>query len=88
MKAIVSMHCDVEVTINDPEVITRYTGPGGDEMREQFYKLRTEQDVIEHLAYNCLANGCENAKLLDGWADLSGDAVAMRIVQQSVEADS
>ncbi len=85
MKATVQFRCDVEVIINDPRVITSVTGPEGDEWRSQFYGLRTERDVIEHLAYNCVANGCTNAKLLDGWADLPADAVSMRIVYTDPE---
>jgi hypothetical protein len=84
--ATVTLICDVKIVINDPDVLTRVTGPGGDEWRSQLYNLRTEKDVFEHLAYNRLANGCENAKSLDGWADLPKEAVSMSIDRQSIEA--
>jgi hypothetical protein len=69
----------VMVTINDPEVIERFTGPDGDEVREQSYDLRTEEDVLSHLAYNCLVNGYTNARRLDGFADLPADAVTFEV---------
>lgn len=70
---------EVELTIKDPDVIERVTGPSGDEWRAQLYNLHTKADVLEHLGYNCVANGCENASMLDGWADLPPDAVEMRV---------
>jgi hypothetical protein len=70
----------VVVTVNDPDVIERVTGPNGDNWREQLYDLHSEEDVLAHLAYNCVANGCENARMLDGWADLPADAVTMEVV--------
>lgn len=71
---------EVSITINDPDVIERVTGPKGDEWRAQLYNLHTEEDVLAHLAYNALVNGCENAALLDGWADLPADAVSMEVI--------
>jgi hypothetical protein len=67
----------VRVTVNDPAVLERWTGPEGDEMRAQHYDLRNLRTVLAHLAYNCVANGVTNAKLLDGWADLPKNAVSM-----------
>jgi len=84
-RAKMTFICDVEVIINDPDVITRVTGPGGDEWHSQLYDLRTESDVVEHLARNCLANGVNNAKMLDGWADLPENAVSMRLIRDSIE---
>lgn len=84
MKHTVTMEVEVEVEISDPDVIERVTGPGGDEWRAHLYDLRTEADVLEHLAYNCVANRCESAWLLDGWADLPKEAVQMRV--RSAEA--
>lgn len=80
-KKVVTFIVDVELQIADPDVIERVTGPGGDEWREQLYDLHTEQDVLKHLAYNCVANGCENATMLDGWADLPREAVRMRVAE-------
>jgi hypothetical protein len=73
----VSMERRVRVTINDPDVLERITGPDGDEWRAQIFKLYGEEDVLNHLAANCLVNGLENARLLDGWADLPAEAVRM-----------
>lgn len=87
MKATIQLTCEVNIIIRDPAVITRYTGPEGDYMRSQFYKLHTEFDVLRHLAYNCIANGCADATSLDGWADLSKDAVSMEIDHGSIESE-
>lgn len=79
-KHTITMEVAVEVEVNDPDVIERVTGPGGDEWRAHLYDLYTADDVLAHLAYNCAVNRCENARLLDGWADLPEDAVQMRVV--------
>lgn len=85
---IVVISQQVRVQVNDPDVIDRVTGPKGDEWRAQLYDLNTEEDVLQHLAYNCLANGAENAMLLDGWADLPEDAVVMSIEPHSAELEA
>ena len=79
----VSLEVDVEIEINDSDAIERVTGPGGDEWRSQLYDLHTAGDVLNHLAYNAVANGQVNAKSLDGWADLPADAVRMEVVEVS-----
>jgi hypothetical protein len=77
----VEMEARVRVTINDPDVIERVTGPGGDEWRSRLYSsIKTERDVLNHLAYNAIANGATNLKHLDGWADLDPDAAEMSVV--------
>jgi len=94
VKYRVTQEVTVEIEINDPDVIERVTGPKGDEWRAQLYDLHTSGDVLEHLTYNCLANRCQNAALLDGWGDLPAEAVQMQVVEvygptgiEAVEAD-
>lgn len=78
----------VSVQVNDPNVIDRVvnnetsTTGYGEEVawRDMFYDLRTEQDVIEHLAYNAAVNGYDKVNRLDGWADLPDDAATMAVV--------
>lgn len=65
--------CDINV--NDQRAITRITGPEGGEWRASFYNLYTEDDVLEHFAYNHITNGVEHINQLEGWADLADDAV-------------
>ena len=74
------MEAVVSVSINDPDVIERVTGPGGDEWRSRAYNLRTKDDVVRHLAYNAIANGIDRANRLDGWADLPDDAATMVVL--------
>ena len=75
----VTMEVTVELKIGDPDVIERVTGPKGDEWRAHLYNIHTEEEVLQHLAYNCVANGEEDAHRLDGWADLPPEAVSMKI---------
>jgi hypothetical protein len=70
----------VRVTVKDPDVIERVTGPKGDEWRELLYQLHTEADVLEHFAYNAVANGVGRCNVLDGWADLPDDAATFDVV--------
>lgn len=78
-----TMEVVVEIEIHDRDVIERVTGPKGDEWREHLYDLRTEQDVLEHLAANAIRNRIWRANQLEGWADLSDDAATMEV--RSVE---
>jgi len=79
-KRMVTLEACVEIAIRDPDVIERVTGPGGDEWRAQLYNLRTEDDVLDHLAYNAVANNVERVNQLDGWADLPDDAATMEVI--------
>lgn len=80
----VDVMLSVKVTINDPDVVDRCVNnspdqPGGRGWRDNFYDLRTEADVIAHLAYNCAMNRYHYASELDGWADLPREAATMDI---------
>lgn len=94
----VSMLCTVHIDIDDglcPDVITRCTenttavnGLGESQgWRDTFYPLETEDQVYEHLAFNCLVNGVTDITRLDGWADVPEDAVRMWVDRSSVEAE-
>ena len=39
----------------------------------------SEREGLEHLAYNAVANGVEDACRLDGWGDLDHGVVTMRV---------
>lgn len=39
----------------------------------------TEREGLEHLAYNAVANGVEDASRLDGWGDLERGDVTMHV---------
>lgn len=75
----------VEIEVNDEEAITRVTGPGGDEWRSYAYNLHTREDVLEHWAYNGVANGATGINHLDGWADMSEDAVIIKVTHVDVD---
>lgn len=59
----------VTVEVRNPDVIERVTGPGGDEWRSRFYRMHTTEDVLQHFAFNAVANGVTDISRLDGWAD-------------------
>lgn len=92
----VPMRAYVVVEINDRDVVDRCVNnapfdPNSDReadrrgWRDNFYDLRTEQDVLEHLAYNALYNGIYRVNRLDGWGDLGPDAATMRVVDVTPE---
>lgn len=66
----------VKIDVNDPDVIARVV-ENHDGWQQMFYGMTTEQEVLEHLAYNAVRNGRSDATMLDGWADLPADAVVM-----------
>jgi hypothetical protein len=69
----------VVIDIRDREPIERVTGPGGDEWRAHLYPLRTEDDVLDHWAYNAAMNGVVDVCQLDGWADVPAETVTFRV---------
>jgi hypothetical protein len=85
VKHSVSFEGHVVVEVNDQDVIERVTDPvRGEEWRKSAYRLFTAAEVLQHLAYNCIANGIEKVNQLDGWADLPDDAATMAL--ESIEA--
>jgi hypothetical protein len=93
----VEMRVTVRVEVGDDGAILRAvdnhdaTGsPQADERsgngwRNVYYPLRTPDDVLEHLAYNAIVNGVEDASRLDGWADLSPRVVTMRVTDADLD---
>jgi hypothetical protein len=77
----------VEVTIKDESAITRAT-ENEDQFRETYYALISEEEVLEHFAYNRAMNRCYDASTLDGWADLPLGAVTMAIVGEDAEMEA
>lgn len=75
----VDMAATVLVTINDREPIERVIGPNGDEWRRQAYPLRSEREVLNHWAYNAIANGIVDVCQLDGWADVPAETVTFDV---------
>lgn len=83
----VEMVCTVEIEASDNapnDWLTRVTTADFPYRRWNGEPL-TEREGLEHLAYNAVANGIENASRLDGWGDLERDMVTMRVT--GVEAD-
>ena len=78
---LVTTEVTAEIIVNDEDVIERVMGPDGDEWRSKLYDLHTRDDVLNHLAYNCIVNGRRDVTMLDGWADLSRDVTRMDIIE-------
>ena len=74
----VEMLVTVVVNVSDPLVLSRPI-ENTDGWRDDLYDLKTRDDVLNHLAFNAIANSVENGLILDGWADLPADAVTMEV---------
>lgn len=70
----------VRIKVTDPEQIRRCVD-NIDGWRDHLYDLRTVEDVLQHLAFNCAVNGVEHASRLDGWADLDPMALTMEVTR-------
>lgn len=81
----VNGNVQVRIVVSDIDAIERVIGPKGDEWRSQFYNLETAAEVVEHWAYNAIANGIDDAYNLDGWADLPKDAVTFEVTLCDLE---
>jgi hypothetical protein len=51
------------------------------EFQEHLYgdAVRDQQTVLEHWAYNAIANGVQDPARLDGWADMPRGVVSVRV---------
>lgn len=89
MECIGIAHVEVKVTIQDGcDPFSRVTSPvEGPDFRLTLYDLFTEKDVLDHLVYNCAANGIDDASRLDGWADLEPGQVTMEVIYVDVEEE-
>ena len=63
---------------DDGKTIPRMTGIYPD--------IVTEDQLRDHLAYNAVFNGVEDASRLDGYADLECGKVTMRVRPEALEA--
>lgn len=85
-KYTVVVTADVEIEVpDDSTAITRATENTDDFQAYMGSHLATRDQVLEHFAYNCVANGIEDAASLDGWADIDRYSVTMRVT--NVEFD-
>jgi hypothetical protein len=85
----VTVTSTVEITINDREPIERCLGDAGREWREHSGSSPniTEDDVLQHWAYNAAANDTTDVSELDGWADVPKGVVTMRAQMLDVEVE-
>ncbi len=91
MRETIALRAEVVIDIGDESAVLRCVENhdergrpqpdvrGGDGWRNVYYPLRTREDVLEHLAYNALIHGVEDASRLDGWADLPRGVLTMRV---------
>ena len=86
---ITGVRSRVEIKLTEgTDAITRITGPGGDEWRKQMYPdIHTREDVLEHFAYNAVANGITDACELDGWADLTAGEVTFTVYREGMDLE-
>lgn len=67
-----------KIVVHDQRVIDRPVN-NVDGWRDQLYDLQTENEVIEHLAFNAVANSVDDITRLDGWADLDPSAATITV---------
>ena len=84
MQKLVDVDATVIIAINDLNAIKRYSdgepiGEDGKSYEPPYPELTTEEAILEHFAYNAVANGVQYANELDGWADLPADAAKFYI---------
>lgn len=74
----------VTVEVNDESVLSRVDL----DWRERFYDLRSDAEVVEHLASNFIRNGIVDIGKLEGWADVgSPTAVVFSIEDADTHAE-
>lgn len=76
MRYRVTVKLPVIVQVNDPDAIARGSDP---EWAAAMYGKMDSDRILNHLAYNCVLNGVGDVSRLDGWADLSKEAVTMTV---------
>jgi hypothetical protein len=70
LKAEREVEAVVQITVNDSapdDWLSEAIKPGGE---RNYYGFETEEDVLDHFAYNAVFNGVTGAAELDGWGDL------------------
>ena len=74
MKYTIHIDCNVVIDVPDPEYIERWV----DEQNDR-------NSVLDHLAFNAVVNGIEDASRLDGWGDLERDQLTMHVDRWSLD---
>ena len=74
----VTVEVEVEVVVGDLTAITRCT-ENTDNWRGTYYDIQDEDEVLEHFAFNAVANHYRDASRLDGWADLDPGVVTFEV---------
>lgn len=70
----------VRVEVNDQNVIDRCVNDEDGWRTRMFYRdCDSPEAVAKHLAHNCIYNGSNDLRTLDGWADLPAGAATMTI---------
>lgn len=56
-----------------------------EEWQSYYYKMEGLHDVVEHLFFNCVSNGIEDASRLDGWADLEREMLTFHVTNAEID---
>lgn len=79
----VEIRATVLIHVHDDEVFTRIEE---DDFKQSIGTYDSRQEVLEHFAFNAIANGVTDARSLDGWADLSPGVAIMQVEDVETEA--
>lgn len=69
----------------DEDGVPQPVGKGKRGWQDVMYRLETAEEVLQHLAFNCVANGITDVARLDGWADLTDGQTTMWVDRASVD---
>lgn len=78
----VSVNAYVDIIVNDnapDDIFTRAEDVEGFQKPLYGDEVKDKDTVLQHWAYNAVANGVQSPHRLDGWADLDRDAVQIRV---------
>lgn len=80
MKRVISVDAEVEIEFRDGLDWETYEEDGKRVWRGDGYGFVDQEDLIQNLVWNALANGANDASRVDGWADLERGDITMRVV--------
>lgn len=79
MKRVISVDAEVEIEFRDGLDWETYEEDGERIWRGNGFGLVDQEDLIQNLVWNALANGVNDASRMDGWADLERGDITMRV---------
>lgn len=84
-----NLTAEVTFTIAEGVNLTHWVNPDTGKLQHRmdgiYEGVRTEEELLKHLAYNAIFNNVYDASRLDGWGDLERDQITMHVNPESIE---